>query len=385
LPADGIDGTLVGRAWVPGHLAGPSVVALRSGGVFDISASAPTMSDLCNEVDPVAVASSQGTPVGSIADVLANSDEETRDASMPSFLAPVDLAAVKAGGVTFASSLLERVIEEQARGDKSASDEIRGQIVELIGDDLSQIVPGSDAAMALKEHFIAEGAWSQYLEVGIGPDAEIFTKASPMSAVGTGANVGIRRDSSWNNPEPELVMVVSSSGSIVGASLGNDVNLRDFEGRSALLLGKAKDNNAAAAIGPFIRLLDDTFTLDHLRNMTIELDLEGVDGFTLSGTSSMSMISRDPEDLVAATINRQHQYPDGLVLYAGTMFAPTQDRDRPGDGFTHKVGDVVSVSSKSLGTLVNTVDYCDIVAPWTFGASDLMRNLAARGLLGTIT
>jgi fumarylacetoacetate (FAA) hydrolase family protein len=343
------------------------------------------MSDLCNEVDPVAVASSQGTPVGSIADVLANSDEETRDASMPSFLAPVDLAAVKASGVTFASSLLERVIEEQARGDKSASDEIRGQIVELIGDDLSQIVPGSDAAMALKEHFIAEGAWSQYLEVGIGPDAEIFTKASPMSAVGTGANVGIRRDSSWNNPEPELVMVVSSSGSIVGASLGNDVNLRDFEGRSALLLGKAKDNNAAAAIGPFIRLLDDTFTLDHLRNMTIELDLEGVDGFTLSGTSSMSMISRDPEDLVAATINRQHQYPDGLVLYAGTMFAPTQDRDRPGDGFTHKVGDVVSVSSKSLGTLVNTVDYCDIVAPWTFGASDLMRNLAARGLLGTIT
>jgi fumarylacetoacetate (FAA) hydrolase family protein len=385
LPVDGTDGVLVGRAWVPGHLAGPSVVALRDGGVYDISASAPTMSDLCNDVDPVAVASSKGTPVGSIADVLANSDEETRDVGAPSFLTPVDLAAVKASGVTFASSLLERVIEEQARGDKSAADEIRDRIVELIGDDLSQIVPGSDAAMALREHFIAEGAWSQYLEVGIGPDAEIFTKASPMSAVGTGANVGIRRDSSWNNPEPELVMVVSSSGSIVGASLGNDVNLRDFEGRSALLLGKAKDNNAAAAIGPFIRLLDDTLTLDHLRNMTIEMDMEGVDGFSLSGTSLMSLISRDPEDLVAATINRQHQYPDGLVLYVGTMFAPTQDRDRPGEGFTHNVGDVVSVSSDSLGTLVNTVNYCDVVAPWTFGTSDLMRNLAARGLLGTTT
>lgn len=385
LPADGIDGALVGRVWVPGHLAGPSVVAIRDGDVFDISASAPTMSDLCNDVDPVGVASLQGVLVGSIADVLANSDEGTRDAEMPSFLAPVDLAAVKASGVTFASSLLERVIEEQARGDKSAADEIRGRIVDLIGEDLNLIAPGSEAAMALKAHFIAEGAWSQYLEVGIGPDAEIFTKASPMSAVGTGAKVGIRRDSSWNNPEPELVMVVSSSGSIVGASLGNDVNLRDFEGRSALLLGKAKDNNASAAIGPFIRLLDDKFTLDHLRDMTIELDLEGTDGFALSGTSSMSLISRDPEDLVAATIDRQHQYPDGLVLYAGTMFAPTQDRDRPGEGFTHKAGDVVSVSSDSLGTLVNTVDYCDIAAPWTFGTSDLMRNLAARGLLGTTT
>lgn len=339
------------------------------------------MSDLCNAPDPVSVALSQGIVIGLIVDVLANSAEETREPGMPSFLAPVDLAAVKASGVTFASSLLERVIEEQARGDKSAADEIRARIVELIGDDLSQIVPGSDAAVSLKEHFVAEGVWSQYLEVGIGPDAEIFTKASPMSAVGTGANVGIRRDSSWNNPEPELVMVASSSGSIVGASLGNDVNLRDFEGRSALLLGKAKDNNATAAIGPFIRLLDDTFTLDHLRAMTIELELEGTDGFAMSGTSSMSLISRDPEDLVAATINRQHQYPDGLVLYAGTMFAPTQDRDTPGEGFTHKVGDVVSVSSDSLGTLVNTVGYCDIVAPWTFGTSDLMRNLAARGLL----
>ncbi|MGI9586267.1 MAG: fumarylacetoacetate hydrolase, partial [Acidimicrobiia bacterium] len=226
LPFDGTVGILVGRVWMPGRLAGPSVVALRSGGVYDISESAPTMSDLCNNADPLAVASSQGTLIGSIADVLTNSNEDERDSSKPSFLAPVDLAAVKASGVTFASSLLERVIEEQARGDKSAADEIRERIVELIGDDLSQITPGSDAAMALKEHFIAEGVWSQYLEVGIGPDAEIFTKAPPMSAVGTGANIGIRRDSSWNNPEPELVMVVSSSGAIVGASLGNDVNLR---------------------------------------------------------------------------------------------------------------------------------------------------------------
>ncbi len=381
LPNDGTAGTLVGRAWVPGDPPGPSVVALRDESVFDISTTVPTMSDLCNAPDPVATAAATGTLIGSIDEVLANSAYDARDAALPWFLAPVDLQTVKASGVTFATSLLERVIEEQAAGDKAKAEAIRTQITALIGDDLSRIVPGSQSAMRLKEHLMAEGAWSQYLEVGIGPDAEVFTKASPMSAVGTGSEVGVRRDSGWNNPEPELVMVIAASGHIVGAVLGNDVNLRDIEGRSALLLGKAKDNNASAAVGPFIRLLDETLSLDTLRSLIIDLVLHGDDGFTMVGTNSMTYISRDIEDLVAATIGAHHQYPDGAVLFAGTMFAPTQDRDVPGEGFTHKVGDVVEISCPELGTLVNRVDHCESVEPWTFGTGALMRNLARRGLL----
>lgn len=383
LPSDRTTGTLVGRAWVPGDPPGPSVVALRGDSVVDISTTVATMSDLCNAADPAATAAAPGRRIGSIGEVLANSTHDAREPLVPWFLAPVDLQTVKASGVTFAVSLLERVIEEQAAGDRAKTEAIRTQIVSVIGEDLSQIVPGSESAMRLKEHLIAKGAWSQYLEVGIGPDAEVFTKASPMSAVGTGSEVGIRSDSSWNNPEPELVMVVAASGSIVGAALGNDVNLRDIESRSALLLGKAKDNNAAAAVGPFIRLLDGTLSLDDLRGLNIDLALHGDDGFTLAGTSSMSSISRDIEDLVAATIGGHHQYPDGVVLFAGTMFAPTQDRDLPGEGFTHKVGDVVEISCPELGTLVNRVDLCESVEPWTFGAGALMRNLAQRGLLAT--
>lgn len=381
LPGDGTAAILVGRAWVPGHPPGPSVVAVRGGDVFDISTTAATMSDLCNAEDPVAMASAPGVRIGPIEEILVNSAHDARDPSRPWFLAPIDLQTVKASGVTFAVSLLERVIEEQAGGDKARAEVIRSRITDVIGEDLSQIEPGSETAMRLKEHLVAEGAWSQYLEVGIGPDAEVFTKASPLSAVGTGAEVGIRTDSSWNNPEPELVLVVGSSGSIVGATLGNDVNLRDIEGRSALLLGKAKDNNASAAVGPFIRLLDGSLTADDLRSVTVDLRLSGEDGFTLTGTNSMSRISRDIDDLVAATIGPHHQYPDGVILYTGTMFAPTEDRDSPGEGFTHKVGDIVEISCPELGTLVNRVDYSEEIEPWTFGAGALMRNLAERGLL----
>lgn len=382
LPADGTEGVLVGRAWVPGPPPGPSVVVLRGDDVLDISTTTATTSELCNAADPVSVVgSASGVRIGSVEEVLANSAHDARDPSLPWFQAPVDLQAVKASGVTFAVSLLERVIEEQAGGDKARADGIRTEITSVIGADLSRIKPGSPAAMRLKEHLMAQGAWSQYLEVGIGPDAEIFTKAAPMSAVGTGAKIGIRSDSSWNNPEPELVMVVAASGAIVGATLGNDVNLRDFEGRSALLLGKAKDNNAAAALGPFIRLVDDAFPVDVLRNLEIDLSLRGDDGFMLTGTNTMSSISRDIEELVAGTIGRNHQYPDGMVLFGGTMFAPTQDRDVPGEGFTHKVGDVVEISCPELGTLVNRVDYCESIEPWTFGTGALMRNLAQRGVL----
>ena len=382
LPADGTSGTLIGRAWIPGAVPGPSVVVIRAFSAFDISRAVATVSELLNADDPVALARTPGERLGDLSDILANSAHDRRDPDRPYFLAPCDLQAIKASGVTFATSLLERVIEEQARGDASRAEAIRGRITETIGTDLSTMKPGSEAALRLKEHLMEEGAWSQYLEVGIGPYAEIFTKAPPMSAVGTGSEIGLRADSSWNNPEPELVVAVSARGEIKGACLGNDVNLRDFEGRSALLLGKAKDNNASCAIGPFIRLLDDTLTLDQLRETTVSLKVAGEDGFELSGSSSMAEISRDVTDLVAQTIGAHHQYPDGVMLFAGTMFAPVKDRDQPGQGFTHKLGDVVAISAPELGALANRVNRSDRAAPWTFGAGALMRNLAERGLLG---
>ena len=221
--------------------------------------------------------------------------------------------------------MLERVNEEQARGDWTKAEQIRKQIRELIGDNLAEIQPGSDSAMKVKEVLLEQGAWSQYLEVGIGPDAEIFTKSQPMSSMGTGVEVGIHPGSHWNNPEPEIVLAINSKGNVTGAALGNDVNLRDFEGRSALLLGKAKDNNASCAIGPFIRLFDEHFSLDEVRQADIHLTVDGRDGFRLEGKSSMQQISRDPLELVDHCIGKHHQYPDGLMLFLGTMFAPIQD------------------------------------------------------------
>lgn len=381
LPVDGTTGALVARIWRP-ELAGPSVVALRGEDVIDITASFPTVRDLCEEADPAtALRRVDGERVGSLSELLANTPPDSRDPARPWLLAPADLQAIKAAGVTFAVSMLERVIEEKARGNPAAAVTIRTEITALVGDDLSRLKPGSAQAMALKQVLIDQGVWSQYLEVGIGPDAEIFTKAPPMAAVGSGFDAGLHPASSWNNPEPEVVLAVNSRGEIVGAALGNDVNLRDIEGRSALLLGKAKDNNASAAIGPFLRLFDATFTLDDLRQATLSLTVTGEDGFTLEGFSSMAQISRDPEDLVRQMMGPHHQYPDGAMLFLGTLFAPVKDRDRVGGGFTHKEGDIVRISSPQLGTLVNRMKPTDACAPWTFGCSHLMRNLALRGLL----
>ncbi|MXQ11418.1 fumarylacetoacetate hydrolase family protein [Microvirga makkahensis] len=379
LPVDGYRGALAGRVWRPG--VGPSVVAVREEGVFDISETFATMSELSAADNPaLAVRAAQGERIASLDEILANTPP-ARDISRPWLLAPIDLQVIKAAGVTFAISMLERVIEERARGNASAAAAIRAEVLRLVGDDLSRLKPGSPEAMALKDVLIAQGAWSQYLEVGIGPDAEVFTKAPTLSAVGTFMDAGLHPKSTWNNPEPEVVLVVTADGRIVGASLGNDVNLRDFEGRSALLLSKAKDNNASCALGPFIRFFDESFSLDDVRSTTVTLTVEGEDGFTLEGSSSITKISRDPEDLVAQTLGPHHQYPDGFVLFLGTMFAPTQDRDNPGMGFTHKTGDIVTVAAPKLGKLVNRMKPSSECDPWTFGLGALMRNLAARGLL----
>ena len=382
LPDDAARATLIGRAHVPG-VEGPALVAVVGHDVVDITHVAPTCSALLELDDPVgAVRSADAAPrIGPLAEILANTPAPTRDASRPWLLAPCDLQALKAAGVTFVSSMLERVIEEQARGDPAKAESVRRSIVAIIGDDLASVRPGSPEAARLKDALIAQHAWSQYLEVGIGPDAEIFTKSQPMSAVGTGADIGIHPKSEWNNPEPEIVLLVNSRGETVGASLGNDVNLRDFEGRSALLLGKAKDNNASCAIGPFIRLFDEHFDIGSVRRAEIALRVDGPDGFTLDGMSSLTKISRDPLDLVSQAIGANHQYPDGFALFLGTMFAPTKDRHGPGLGFTHVVGDVVTIATPALGALVNRVDTSDRIAPWTFGTRALMANLARRGLL----
>ncbi|MHA4866487.1 fumarylacetoacetate hydrolase family protein [Duganella sp. PWIR1] len=384
LPVDLPDALLVGRVW-RADVNGPSVVVVRNGEVFDITAVAPTMSDLLDRDDLVAFAhSAQGESLGraeALVETALGNGGPHADAAVR-LLAPCDVQAIKACGVTFAVSLLERVIEEQAGGNPAKADELRASLLKDIGADLSAIKPGSPEAEKLKQEFIARGAWSQYMEVGIGPYAEVFSKSQPMSAVGFGADVGLNSASKWNNPEPEIVLAVNSRAQTVGATLGNDVNLRDIEGRSALLLGKAKDNNASCGIGPFIRLFDERFTIDTVRNAELRLAIEGAeDGFRLDGESRMRQISRDPLDLVSQTSGPHHQYPDGFMLFLGTMFSPIKDRGAPGAGFTHKLGDRVSISSPSLGMLVNHVYLSEEVAPWTFGVRALYRNLAQRGLL----
>jgi len=381
LPADGLQGTLIGRAWIPGEIPGPSPVLLREDGVYDLAELAPTLAGLL-ELPALLdhLREPQGRCIASVAELLGNSGS-VRNPALPSLLAPADLQVIKAAGVTFAASMLERVIEERAGGDPHAAEAIREQVRAVIGDNLASIEPGSDNALRLKALLVEQGLWSQYLEVGIGPDAEIFTKAPVLAAVGSGAEIGIHPGSAWNNPEPEVVLVVNSRGVVLGATLGNDVNLRDFEGRSALLLSKAKDNNGSCAIGPFIRLFDEGFNLDDVRQCVVELRVEGEDGFVLGGSSSMAQISRDPLDLVAQTLNRNHQYPDGFLLFLGTLFAPTADREQPGGGFTHKLHDRVRISSAKLGALHNRVNNSDAVAPWTFGLLDLLNNLSARRLL----
>ncbi|MDM9625467.1 fumarylacetoacetate hydrolase family protein [Rhizobium sp. S152] len=381
LDAAASGGLFVGRVWNP-EVEGPSVVSLRGDELIDITSKRiPTLSALLEMDDAAEITrSATGKSLGTLAEIAANSTGKP-DRARPYLLAPADLQAIKACGVTFAQSMIERVIEEKAAGNPDRAASIRERVSDLIGGSLNNLKAGSQEAEKVKQALIAEGMWSQYLEVGIGPDAEVFTKAPVLSSVGWGADVGLHPISTWNNPEPEIVLAVNSRGEIRGATLGNDVNLRDVEGRSALLLGKAKDNNASCSIGPFIRLFDASYGLDDIRSAELDLKVTGEDGFVLHGKSSMSKISRDPTDLVRQTCGAHHQYPDGFMLFLGTLFAPTQDRDTPNQGFTHKVGDMVEISSAGLGSLANTVRLSTECAPWTFGISALMANLGKRGIL----
>ncbi|MDQ8757148.1 fumarylacetoacetate hydrolase family protein [Sphingosinicella sp. LHD-64] len=373
LPADAERALLAGRLDLG---AGPTPVLLRKGAVEDMSRHAPTVADLAERTDLDAI---RGDRLFGVEELIAHLAAPRSES--PVLLSPIDIQVVKAAGVTFARSAIERVIEERARGDASAAADIRGRIEGRIGGEIRAVVPGSPEAARLKAALIEDGLWSQYLEVAIGPDAEIFTKAPVLSTVGWGAEIGVRSDSDWNNPEPEVVLIVDSAGRPAGATLGNDVNLRDFEGRSALLLGKAKDNNASCALGPFIRLFDDEFTLDDVRAAEVQLEIRGTDGYLLRGVSSMREISRSPEELVRQAMS-EHDYPDGFVLFLGTLFAPVQDRDEPGRGFTHKRGDVVRISSPKLGSLVNRVTTSKAAPPWRLGIRGLIANLAGRGLIG---
>ncbi|MGB6103833.1 MAG: fumarylacetoacetate hydrolase family protein [Pusillimonas sp.] len=382
LPVDLAAATLVGRAWRMEPVSGPCVIALRNGQVFDITASAATMSDLLESADPVQLArNAPGELLGPLERIMENSFDKPGADGGPRLLAPCDLQAIKACGVTFVVSLMERLIEERSGGDAAAAQALRADIQRLVGTDLHGIRPGSAAALRLKDDLIRQGAWSQYLEVGIGKDAEVFTKSQIMSAVGFGSDIGVLPSSEWNNPEPEVVLAVNSRGVPMGATLGNDVNLRDVEGRSALLLGKAKDNNGSCALGPFIRLFDAGYTIDSVRREQVRLRIHGeADGFVLDDISDMARISRDPLELVAQTIGPHHQYPDGFMLFLGTMFSPIQDRGEPGSGFTHRLGDRVSISSPHLGMLINVVRDATRMPPWTFGVRALYKNLAERGL-----
>lgn len=390
LPQDAAEASLVGRVWVPVLQSasgeeipggGPCIVTLRDGVLLDLTPHTPTMAHLLNHPDPLKLLQNGDlTPLGPIGEIIANSPPDGRDPSKPYLLSPFDLQALKACGVTFVRSMLERVIEEQAKGAPEKAAALRGELGEVIGAEIRNIHPGSPDAAKVKETLSEKGLWSQYLEVGLGPDAEVFTKAQPMASVGAGADVGLHPSSTWNNPEPEVVMVARADGVIVGATLGNDVNLRDVEGRSALLLGRAKDNNGSCALGPFIRLFDAGFGLNDARSTTVSLTVEGKDGFILEGESHAEEISRDMADLVAQAFDCHH-YPDGMALFTGTMFAPVKDRDAPGQGFTHKMGDIVTISAPRFGALINRVGNAGEIAPWTFGTSALMENLAKRGLL----
>jgi len=389
LPDECREGTWLGRAWLPAsfapsNIAGPHVITVRDGQVIELSDCFDSIADITRHPTPTAaVQNATGVSICSLNTLLENSlfyklPADIRKSQQPSLLAPNDIQAIKACGVTFVASLIERVIEEKALGNPSKAEEIRAVVHAAIGDNLKDIEPGSPQTEILKAKLIAQGIWSAYLEVGIGPDVEVFTKSQPMSAIPCGSQLGVLETSQWNNPEPEVAFLVSPQGSFLGAALANDVNLRDYEGRSSLLLGKAKDQNGSCPIGPMFRLFDDSYSLDDAANTEVNLSIVGEDGFCSTGENRMSEISRSVDSIIKQVCNGSHQYPDGIAIMLGTMFAPTEDRGEEGMGFTHKVGDRVEISSPKLGKLVNWVNYCHEIPEWSYGIADFVEFTVAK-------
>ncbi|SEB54649.1 Fumarylacetoacetate (FAA) hydrolase family protein [Paramicrobacterium humi] len=371
LPADAAAALLVGRVW-DAATGGPRPVRVDGEDVYDLFPVAPTVAALLERPDPVAdLLAVTGSPRWQLSELLAATFAEDQHRSQ--LLTPVDLQVVKACGVTFVDSMIERVIEERCAGDPTRAASIRQSLTTVLSAEIGDIEPGTVEADRVKHVLLKEGLWSQYLEVGLGPDPEVFTKAPVLASVGTGARIGVASFSDWNNPEPELVLIADSRGQARGCTLGNDVNLRDVEGRSALLLGMAKDNNASSAIGPFIRLFHDSFALEDAREERLQLRVTGAaDGYELVGENNVARLSRSFERLLSATHGDHHQYPDGFALYTGTLFAPVQDRGAPGEGFTHRLGDQVNISSEHLGALINEVGAAEQLPRWEFGIRSLM-------------
>jgi len=379
LPSDGYAGTLVGRALFPGVFPGPCVVAIREDGVHNISGTVPTMAQLLNAPNPLATlqrALRNCVYLGPLESLLENSTPSTHDPLKPYLLTPIDLQAVKAVGLTFVNGLLQRFADDNGGAATVAKME------KAAGVALGKILPGSEEAARLRTALMEDGLWNDTLEVGFGPDVELFTKAQPLSAVGTGAEIAVLPTSKQTFAEPEVVLMLNADGKICGATLGCDMTARDVEARSLLLLGRAKDQNATCAVGPFIRLFDQTFSLPNVQGMNLTYAFEGADDAVFTDTGSMDQIGRGLITLARQVVNEHHGYPDGVALFTGCMFKAPSSRGASDTPFTHQVGDVVIIKASPLGTLINRVNTTDKVRPWSFGMSDLMANLANRQLLG---
>jgi 2-dehydro-3-deoxy-D-arabinonate dehydratase len=173
---------------------------------------------------------------------------------------------------------------------------------------------------------------------------EVFFKATPHRIVGPNGKVRIRKDSTWDVPEPELTLVVSSSGKIIGYTIGNDMSSRSIEGENPLYLPQAKTYDACAAIGPCIYVTEEPLS----SNTTIRLEINRKNKMVFEGSVAITQMKRKPEELVSFVF-RECSFPYGCLIMTGTGIVPEND-------FTLKSGDEIKISIDGIGTLVNEVD-----------------------------